>query len=339
MMKKIKIAQIGVSHEHASGKILALEKLPEIFEIAGYVNDLPFNTTPRDVHIVQDCFKKHKELTLDEVLNDPEIEAVTVEVPNNELVAMALRCAEKGKAMHMDKPAGLELDLYKQLLDLCKEKKLPFQMGFMFRGNPAFQFCIKMIRQKWIGELISIEADMNHGYGSEHYQEYIGKFSGGIMYNLGCHLIDFIAAAMGRPEQVTGYLRSAPGDPDHIKNNCLAVLEYPHAFAVVKSCSRQKNNTPARTIRIVGTNGTIIFSPIERFDGKPVVIEMDLKEDLGYPAGKHTISFPVQTDRYTEQLIELAKVIRGEQNPVYSYEHDYLVHEITLAAAGYINWK
>ena len=339
-MKKIRIAQIGITHEHASGKLLSLEKLPDVYEIAGYVNDLDFNHTPRYVHIVQECFKKHKELSLEEVLNDPGIEAVTVEVPNNELVPMAIRFAEKGIAMHMDKPAGLDLQSYRQLLDICREKKVPFQMGFMFRGNPAFQFCINMIRQKVIGEVISIEADMNHGYGSDPYQEYIGEFSGGIMYNLGCHLIDFIAAAMGRPEHVTGFLRSAPGDPDRIKNNCLAVLEYPHAFAVVKSCSRQKNCTPARTIRIVGTNGTIIFSPIERFDGKPVVIEMKLKDSIGnYPAGEHVISFPPQPDRYTEQLLELARVIRGEQEGTYSLEHDYLVHEITLAAAGYLNWK
>ena len=48
-----------------------------------------------------------------EILNDPEIEAVTVEVSNNELVPMAIRCAEKGKTMHMDKTAGLEQGLEK----------------------------------------------------------------------------------------------------------------------------------------------------------------------------------------------------------------------------------
>ena len=338
-MEKIKIAQIGITHEHASGKILTLEQMPEVYEIAGYVNDLEFNHTPRYVHTVQQCFEKHKELTLDEVLNDPEIKAVTVEVPNNELVPMAIKFAERGIAMHMDKPAGLDLELYRSLLNICKEKKVPFQMGFMFRGNPAFQFCIKAIREKWIGDLITIEADMNHAYGEEPYQEYIGQFTGGIMYNLGCHLIDFIVAAMGRPENVTGFLRSAPGDPENIKNNCLAVLEYPNAYAVVKSCSRQKNNTPARYMRIIGTNGIISFSPLERFDKQSVVIEMTLQEDLGYPAGKHTIEFPPQYDRYIEQLKELAAMIRGEKESSYTLDHDFLVHEVTLAAAGYIDWK
>ncbi len=338
-MRKIKIAQIGITHEHAEGKILSLEKLPEIYEIAGVVNDLDINHTPRYINEVQECFKKHRFLTLDEVLADPEIEAVTVEVPNNELVPVAMKFAEKGIAMHMDKPAGLDLPLYRKLLDICKEKNLPFQMGFMFRGNPAFQFSLKAIREKWIGEVFSIEMDMNHGYGEEAYQQYISQFAGGIMYNLGCHLIDFIAAAMGKPEKVSGFLHSAPGDPDHIKNNCFAVLEYPHACAVIKACSRHAPGHETRAVRIVGTNGVITFSPVERFDGKPVIVNMVLKNDLGYPAGEHHIELPIQSDRYTEQLIELAKVIRGEASAVYSLEHDYLVHEITLAAAGYTKWE
>lgn len=339
-MEKIKIAQVGVTHEHAPGKIISLKKLPEIYDLAGYVNDLEFSTSPRYINEVQEYFKDVKELTLDEVLNDPSIKAVTVEVPNNELVEMAKKFAERGIAMHMDKPAGLDLGQYKELLDICKAKKVPFQMGFMFRGNLAFQFCIKAIREKLIGDVITIEADMNHGYGGEWYQEYISKFSGGLMYNLGCHLIDFIVAAMGRPENVTSFLKSAPGDPAHIKNNCMAVLEYPNAYAVVSSCSRQHNINSSRTIHIVGTKGTIIFSPIERFSTGPVVIELHLAKNSGvFPAGEHTLRFPVQSDRYAEQLLELAQVIRGERESTYSFDHDFLVHEVTLAAAGYFDWK
>ena len=340
-MKKIKIAQVGVTHEHAPGKIVSLKKLPDIYEIAGYVNDLSFNELPQHYRdFSPQCYEGLKELTLDEVLNDPEIQAVTVEVPNNELVSMAIKFAERGIAMHMDKPSGLELGRYRELLDICKAKKVPFQMGFMFRGNPAFQFCIKAIREKLIGDVITIEADMNHGYGGEAYQEYISQFSGGLMYNLGCHLIDFIVAAMGRPENVTGFLKSAPGDPSHIKNNCMAVLEYPNAYAVVSSCSRQYNTSGVRTIHIVGTHGSIIFSPIEAF--APNCVEMSIhvvKNSPGLPAGIHTLKFPLQHDRYTEQLIELAQIIRGERESSYTLEHDYLVHETTLAAAGYIDWK
>lgn len=237
-MEKIKIAQIGVCHEHASGKITALRRLPELFEIVGVVDDNATSTTPKFSGKNLQPYEGLKWMTEEEVLNYPGLQAVAVEVPNNELVPTALRCMEHNLAMHMDKPAGEDLALYRKLLDGCRERNLPFQMGFMFRGNPAFQFCIAAIREKLIGEVFEIEADMNHNYGGDEYQEYIGKFRGGIMYNLGCHLIDFVAAAMGRPEKVTPFLKSAPGCPETIRNSCMAVLEYPHASVTLRSSSR-----------------------------------------------------------------------------------------------------
>ena len=339
-MDRIRIAQIGITHEHANGKMYSLRKLPEVFDIVGYVDDREFSKSPRFGNDFVKPYEGLRKLTLDEAFNMPGLQAVTVEVPNNDLVPVALRCMERGLAMHMDKPGGEDLALYKTLLDGCKERNLPFQMGFMFRGNPAFQFCIAAIRNKLIGEVFELEADMNHCYGGEPYQEYIGKFAGGIMYNLGCHLIDFVVSALGRPENVTPFLKSAPGYPASIRNNCMAVLEYPHAIVTLRSCSKDIANTDGRRMKIVGANGSIAFNPLERFDGKPVELSLNLAAAAGeFPAGKHTLRFPPQADRYEAQLLELARIIRGEiQNP-YSYEHDCLVHEVTLAAAGYNHWR
>lgn len=339
-MEKIRIAQIGVTHEHASGKMLSLKAMPNIFEIAGFVNDLALTKTPRLVETLHPCFDGLKPLTLDKALNDPTIQAVTVEVPNNELVPCAMKFAEKGIAIHMDKPAGEDLTLYRKLLSLCKAKNVPFQMGFMFRGNPAFQFCLRAIREKWIGEVVFMEADMNHCYGGEPYQEYLGKFPGGIMYNLGCHLIDFVVAAMGRPERISPFLKSAPSYPDAIKNNCMAVFEYPHAFAVIAACSKTSGNVESRMCRIIGNKGSIEFSPLERFNGDAIEMQLHLREGNDvYPTGKHILKFQPQRDRYAVQLTELAEIIRGQKQNPYSYDHDALVHEVTLAAAGIIPWN
>ena len=340
-MEKIKIIQIGILHEHASGKFATLKKRPDLFELLGFVDERSFCKTPSCPETFQPGqYEGFRKFTFDEALNCPGLDAVTVEVPNNDLVPTAMRCMEKGIAMHMDKPAGETLEPYRELLEGCKKRNVPFQMGYMFRGNPAFQFCIRAVREKLIGEVFEFQADMNHCYLGAGYREFIGKFPGGLMHNLGSHLIDFAVAAMGRPEKVTPFLRSAPGFPDALHNNCMAVLEYPHAFAVLRSCSESAGNTGARAVRIAGTRGTIGFSPVERFDGKGVEIELVLREDSGlFPKGTHTLRFAPQRDRYEVQLEELARVIRGETAPAYSYDHDLLVHEVTLAASGYIGWE
>lgn len=332
-MEKIKIAQIGVAHEHAMGKYATLKKMPDVYEIVGVYNDLETATTPMFPEKSMKIYEDANWMSIDEILNYPGLQAVAVEVPNNELVPMALRCAERGLAMHMDKPAGEDITLYKQLLDTCKAKNLPFQMGFMFRGNPAFQFCIDAIRNKLIGDVVEIIADMNHNYGGDVYQDYISSFHGGIMFNLGCHLIDFVVAAMGRPTAVTPFLRPAPGFGPGYKNNCSAVLEYPGALVYLRSCSQDP--TCKRGMKIAGTKGTITFCPLERFDGIPMEVELRLKETSnGIPKGCHALRFPMDNDRYRPQLQELAEVIRGERESTYSYEHDFVVHETVLAASG-----
>lgn len=327
-------------HEHAIGKIEVLKQRTDLFDLVGYVDERDFCSSSRLPNPNKPQFYEDiRKMTLEEALDYPGLEAVTVEVPNYDLVPVALKCMEKNLAMHMDKPGGNDLALYKKLLDGCQEKNIPFQIGYMFRGNPAFQFCLKAIREKIIGEVFSIDADMNHCYGGELYQEYIAKFPGGLMFNLGCHLIDFVVAALGRPEKVNSFLKAAPGYPAHIQNNCMAVLEYPHAFATIHSCSKDAGNTPGRAMKIAGTRGTIKFSPLERFDGKPLELELTLKEDSGnFPAGVHHLTFPAQGNRYDVQMQELVDMIRHNGKSSYSFEHDYIVQEVLLAASGLIQY-
>ena len=340
-MEKIKVIQIGMFHEHAIGKIEVLKQRTDLFDLIGYVDERAFCNTPRIPNPNKpEYYADIRKMTLEEALDYPGLEAVTVEVPNNDLVPIALKCMERNLAMHMDKPAGPDLGLFKKLLDGCKAKNIPFQIGYMFRGNPAFQFCLKAIREKLIGDVFEIDADMNHCYGGELYQEYIAEFQGGLMYNLGCHLIDFVVAAMGRPEKVNSFLKSAPGYPDEFQNNCLAVLEYPHAFATIHACSKDAGNTTGRAMKIAGTKGTIKITPLERFDGKSVELELTLASDSAlFPKGTHILKFPPQLNRYDIQMQELVDMIRNNGASSYSFEHDYTVHEVVLAASGYIDWQ
>ena len=341
-MKKIKIGQIGICHEHASGKIISLRRLPEIFEIVGVVDEHDTSTTPRFAGDNLEPYEGLRFMSEEELLNTPGLQAVTVETPNLELVPTALRCMERNLAMHMDKPAGTSKDLaqFGRLLKVCKEKNLPFQMGYMFRNNPAMQWCLKAIRNGWLGDIFEIHADMNHNYGGEPYQKYLAAFQGGILFNLGCHWIDWIVAAMGRPQNVVPFLKSTPDVSEGTVNNGLAVLEYNHAVVTVRACSREAGGTNSWRLKVSGTKGTVELNPVERFDGKPLTMGLTLTEgNEDYSAGHHIVDLGVRTDRYRDQLMELAAIIRGEKKNPYTYEHDYRVQEVVLAASGATEWK
>lgn len=330
-VKKIKIGQVGICHEHAV-KITSLKKLDDLFEIVGVVDDRNTSAAKR----AGDDLKPYEGLrwmTEKELFNTPGLQAVLVETPNTDLVSTAIRCMEHNLAIHMDKPGGEDLELFGKLLNGCKERNLPFQMGYMFRNNPAIQFCQKAVRKGWLGEIVEVHADMSHNYGGKAYQQYLSNFKGGIMFNLGCHHIDWIISMLGRPENISPFLKSTLGSANGAKNNCLAVLEYPHTLISLSACDLNAGGGSGRRVKIFGSKGIIDLSPLERFDGKPLQMQLTLLEgNEEYSAGSHIVDFGIKLDRYEDQLLEFAEIIRGEMKNPYTYEHDYLVQECLLKA-------
>ena len=338
-MKKIKVVQIGIRHEHAAGKMTSLRQLSHIFDIAGVVDEKDFahNAT----YISNDSmltvpFEGLPRLTFDEALELPGLDGVLVEVPNLDLVPVAMKCLEKGLPMHMDKPGCPDLAEFKKLLDGCAAKKLPFQMGFMYRGNPAMNKLKELCASGVLGTLLELEMDMCHDYGGPEYQEYIATLPGGVMYNLGCHDFDFIVSLLGAPEKVTSFCKNSCGSANgKAVNNTMAVLEYKEALVSVRVNCLKGKGSAYRRLMTAGTNCVFELVPVERFDGRELVAVLDLKEGRGgFEKGKNILSFGVQTDRYAQQLEDFAKLIKGEIANPYTAGHDYLTHKVLLAAAG-----
>ncbi len=337
-MSKIKIGQIGVCHEHAGFKMDALRKLPEVFEIVGVVDD---RASPAARFGGSDLtpYDGLQWLTEEELFATSGLQAVMIETANADLVPTALRCMERNLAMHMDKPGGEDLEHFGRLLRGCEERKLPFQMGYMFRNNPAMQWCLQAVREEWLGEIFEVQGSMSHNYGGEAYQDFIGQFKGGMMFNLGCHLIDLVIAMLGRPQQVTPFLKSAPGFCEGIRNNCLTILEYSHAIATIRVCSLEVGGLDNRRLKLCGTKGTVELFPLERFDGQPLTMRLSLIEEAGgYTAGTHVLDFGLQRDRYADQLLKFVDTISGKTASPSTYDHDFLTQKVILAASGYNQW-
>lgn len=342
-MKKVKVIQIGVRHEHAAGKMDSLRKLTHIFDIAGVVDEKDFAhnaTYLENENMMVKPFEGLARLTLEDVLQMPDLDGVLVEVPNLDLVPVAMKFMEKGIPMHMDKPACPDLMEFKRLLDGCAAKDLPFQMGYMYRVNPAMNRLKELYAAGVLGTMLELEMDMSHNYGGEVYQEYLATLPGGVMYNLGCHDFDFIVSLLGKPEKVISLCKNVCGSAaGKALNNTMAVLEYKEAIVSVRVNALKGQGISHRRLLAAGTNGIFELTPVERFDGRELTATLDLKEARGgFERGLNTISFGVQTDRYAEQLKEFAQMIRKEKQNPFTAEHDYIAHKVILAAAGLLEY-
>ena len=131
--KKIKIAQIGLGHDHAPMALRSILKQEEIFEFCGlYIPNNELDAFPEKVQE----FSYVKKISLEEILNSSEIEAVAIETEEKYLTKYSMLVAEQNKHIHMDKPGGMELDKFEKLIEVVKEKKVQFHTGYMYRYNP-----------------------------------------------------------------------------------------------------------------------------------------------------------------------------------------------------------
>ena len=342
MKKPVSVVQFGVSHEQANGKLATLRALPDDFEIVGVVDDRA-STAPRWPLRRPDSLVEGLPLiSEEEALAIPDLDAAFVEVTNSELVDVAERVLSRGLPMHMDKPGGESYEPFRRLRTGAKSRGLPFQMGYMFRANPAIRWLVQAVREGWFGEIFEIEANMDHGYGDDDYRRYLGTFKGGILYNLCCHLADFVVAMVGEPVSAKTSIATAPGSPEGSRDNCAATLEYAGGALVhLRSCGRKVGQI-RRRLRVCGTLGSAELCPIERFDGLPLTLDVQFaKTTAGIPGGRpQTLDFGPQgtnsnVDRYAAQLRQFARLVRGEEKePEWLCDHDLAVQRTVLEMCG-----
>ena len=336
-MRRLRVAQYGFCHEHAAGKMLTLRRFCQgEIELAGIVDDRASRTLRFVNDHAAEAFAGVPVITEDELFARGNVDVVLVETTNDDLVPTARKCVAHGLPLHLDKPGCQDAGAFRDLVEQCRARRIPLQMGYMFRVNPAIQFAIRAVREGWLGDVFRLEADMDHCYGNPAYDAYLASLRGGIMYNLGCHLIDFIVAMLGKPDRVASVLKPLTGHRPDATLNAMAILEYAHGFAEIRACSSRRVAASGRRLLICGSKGTIELCPIERFDKGALELSLSLAEPAGgYGAGLHTVAFTPVRDRYEEQFRQLFRLVRGETAPDASlYDHDLAVHEVVLAASG-----
>ncbi len=342
MKKRIKIAQIGVRHEHADGKMATLRTMPDEFEIVGICAESPAD---RETFGKRPCYENLTWMSREELLAFPGLEAVAVETEMTDLVPTAMLCAERGLHMHMDKPGGEMLPEFGKLLALCKERNVILQMGYMFRGNPAIQFCIEAARKGWFGQIFEVYTSMSRARDSGEFRKWLSGYRGGGIYDFGSHLVDIILSMLGAPERIVSFQKQIDGDG--LNDNGHAILLYPKTFATIQTALQQADSQNSRRLFVSGTKATFELRPLEqsyvaypKFNDLPLKARFFLREGNDvYEAGEHELSFGPMRNRYIDQLEDFAAYVRGEKKNPYTFEYEYLVQKAVLAVSGYMEWE
>ena len=116
-------------------------------------------------------------------------------------------------------------------------------------------------------------------------------------------------------------------------DNGLAVLQYPRATCTVRTTSLEANGYHRRQLVVCGTKGTVEIKPMEN-PTKMSVAWRASSGGPGAPDAREWIDIPDFGGRYDAQLIDFARMVRGETENPFGYDHELAVERTVLRACG-----
>lgn len=332
-MKKVRIAQIGTSdYSHGNSIWGSVNKQSGLFDVAGYA--FPEGEREKFPARARE-FDPALEMSVEQILDDPTIEAVAVETEEIYLTKYALEVARAGKHLHMEKPGGVSLPLFEELVATLREKNLVFSTGYMYRFNPKIREAVEKARRGDLGEIYAVEAHMDC-YHSAPQRQWLKAFPGGMLFFLGCHLIDLIYRILGEPEEVLPLSRSTGLEGVTSDDYGMAVFRYPNGLSFAKTCDCEPGGCLRRQLVICGSEGTVEVKPLEyaaNDERGGLLTDMSESHYKSWFTPPDISRSPVY-DRYDAMMENFARMVRGERENPYGYDYELGLYKLLLRACG-----
>lgn len=333
-MKRIKVIQIGLGHDHATAVLESLLRQSNIFEVAALA--VPEREKTDFADRIAVYTEKIPVLTVDEAFALKDIDAAIVETEEENLTKYAYAAIKKGLPVHMDKPGGVNFDNFAKLIDIAKEKNTVFHLGYMYRYNEAIAEAIRKANSGELGEIYCVEAHMDCWHPARKRQ-WLDRFPGGMMFYLGCHLIDIILRIMDEPEEIIPMNMSTGLGGVTGEDYGFVVFKYKNGLSFAKTCAKELGGFERRQIVICGSKGTIELRPLEEYESDGNLhtgvrlTEEKQGQDWNYSA---PVMNSKAANRYDNMMASFAKMVCGEMENPFGYDYELRLYKMLLRSCG-----
>jgi predicted dehydrogenase len=252
----------------------------------------------------------------EELLADPEIEAIYNPLPNHLHVPWTIRAAEAGKHVLCEKPIGLSASGARSLLDVRARTGVQIGEAFMVRNHPQWLAVRDLVASGRIGDLRIVAGHFAYFRRDPNDVRSVPEWGGGGLMDVGCYPITMTRWLFGaEPEAVIGILDR---DPElKVDRVASALMRFPSGRQATFSCAMQLVHY--QRMQLHGTTGRIeVQVPFNAPNDRPCRIFVDDGRELGDRSAE-AIDFPM-VDQYTLQGDNFSAAVRGERSVPVSVE-------------------
>jgi predicted dehydrogenase len=323
---------LGMWHTHADGLVRQIAEHPKEFTLVGFHD--------RDPQLIAQRIKQWEpRLGKLRVFDKPEtllrepMDGVVVEGRVYENLGLARLALDQGKPVLLEKPAGDNFDEFRRLIDEAQRKHLHVQMIYLFRYMSAVQEMLQRVRKNELGRIYHYSARLPKDLTLyKSYVEELGRYKGGMFFEMAGHVIDMMVAILGTPRRITPFLAHHHREgPEAFIDNGIAVFEYPNAWASVEVPALEVAPR-SRRLEVFGTEGAIVIPQL----GSGHLANKNIQPIEIFRRGQddwQTLSLEARTLQISD-LREFAAVVTAKKRPDFSMDHDLVVQETLLRASG-----
>ena len=236
--------------------------------------------------------------TYDELLADPDIEAVYISLPNNLHCEWSIRSVEAGKHVLCEKPMSRSVAEVEEAFDAADRAGRLLSEAFMYRHNPQTARLKSLVEEGAIGELRLVRATFGYSlYDAENIRLRTDA-EGGALMDVGCYCVSGSRLLAGEPESAYGRAWFGPSGTDWVFG---ATLGFPNDVVGLFDCGTA---LPERDeLEAVGSEGSLFVD--DPWHCASPVIELRRDGKVGRIEVEHA-------DSYRLELENLSDAIRGE---------------------------
>jgi predicted dehydrogenase len=301
-VRKLKWGVLGVA-KIAVDKVIPAMQRGEVSEIAAIASRDPAKARAASERLgIARAYGSYEEL-----LADPDIEAVYNPLPNDLHVPWSVRALDAGKHVLCEKPVALDANEALSLIAARERTGKLVAEAFMVRFHPQWRRARELVRAGAIGAASAIQTFFSYRLLDPANVRNRPPGGGGL-YDIGCYAILTARYIFGaEPARVVATLDR---DPNFRTDRLVsAILEFPGGRHLTFSAATQLSEH--QRVTIVGDAGRIeIAIPFNAPPDRPTRIMIDADVDL-FGGGARVEEFPV-CDQYTLQGDAFSRAALGE---------------------------
>jgi predicted dehydrogenase len=190
----------------------------------------------------------------EDLLADPEIEAVYISLPNTLHVDWSIKALEAGKHVLCEKPFTRHPEEADEAFDVAEREGRLLSEAFMYRHNPQTATLVELVRDGAIGELRLIRSAFSYGLYDEENIRLRTDVEGGALMDVGCYNVSGSRLLGGEPERVWGEAWYGPSGTDWVFTG---TLRFPGDVLAIFDCGTAL--VERDELEVVGSEGSLFL--------------------------------------------------------------------------------